>query len=120
WRRQPTFEMFIEYLRVAHSGFVGGIVGVPRAGIEVRAGSPGLVILDRLLARLAAGPWDSLILLMPENPLLDGDTSGQYHQPAIAERGVELIRSAAASHGVRVVDARRWMPAEAFLDLVHL
>ena len=120
WRRQPTFEMFIEYLRVAHSGFVGGVVGVPRAGVELRAGSPALAILDRLLARLAAAPWDSLILLMPENPLLDADTSGQYHQPAIAERGVALIRSAAESHGVRVVDARRWMPAGAFLDLVHL
>ena len=57
---------------------------------------------------------------MPENPVLDADTAGRYHDPALSDRAADLIRTVADRHGVEVVDARRWMPAEAFFDLLHL
>ena len=82
--------------------------------------SPGAVALDRLLARLAAGPWTPIVLLTPENPLLDLDTAGRYHRLGFSDRAAGIIETVAARHGVRVVDGRRWMPADAFMDFLHL
>ena len=60
------------------------------------------------------------MLLLPDNPLLDFDTAGEYHAPGFSARVADAVYAAAGRHGVRVVDGRRWMPAEAFYDLIHL
>jgi hypothetical protein len=57
---------------------------------------------------------------MPENPLLDADVDGRYHARGLSERARAVVEEVAARHGVAVVDGRRWMPADAFFDLVHL
>jgi hypothetical protein len=81
---------------------------------------PGVAVLDRLLARLAAGSWKTVILLMPENPLLDLDGEGRYHRVGFSDKAAAIIETVAARHGLPVVDGRRWMPAEAFMDFLHL
>jgi len=118
WQREQTLARFVAYLEPNSKAF-GMFEAVPDPA-SLTLDSPGVLALDRLLARLAAGPWASLVLLMPENPLLDADRDGTYHRLGFSERSAALIRQVAAHHGVRVVDARRWMPADAFVDFQHL
>ena len=60
------------------------------------------------------------MLLMPENPLLDGDVAGEYHVAGFSAAAADVIRTLAARHHFILVDGRRWLPAEAFLDLDHV
>ena len=93
----------------------------PPATAPLTLESPGVAVLDRMLARMAAGPWQTIIVLMPENPLLDLDRDGHYRRGfGFSDRAAPIIEAVAARHGLRVVDGRRWMPAEAFMDFVHL
>ncbi len=120
WRAEPTLPGFVDYMRVgsgSHLDMVRRRVGEAAAVTE---DSPAPRMLDALLARLARGRWTTLVLVMPENPLLDLDRAGEYHQPGSSEALTALVRTLAARHGVRVVDGRRWMPAEAFIDFDHL
>jgi len=117
WRAAPTLEGFAAFMRAR---------GVPAEPIDplpdpatLTLESPGVAVLDRLLARLAAGPWQTFIVLMPENPLLDADREGRYHRLGFSARAAEVIGRVAARHAVRVVDGRRWLPAEAFIDFQH-
>lgn len=118
FRRAPTLDAYIAYLRARW---------LPPEPFDplpdpatLTLDSPGVVVLDRLLARLAAGPWQTVVLLTPENPILDLDREGRYHRLGFSDHAAGLIETVAARHGMRVVDARRWMPAEAFMDFVHL
>jgi hypothetical protein len=118
FRREPTLESYIAYLRARW---------LPPEPFDplpdpatLTLESPGVAVLDRLLARLAAGNWQTIVLLTPENPLLDLDREGRYHRLGFSDRAAGIIETVAARHGMRVVDGRRWMPAEAFMDFVHL
>ena len=118
WRRNPRIEPFVDLLRWR-------LVPVEPAdslpGPEtLTLGSPGVAVLDVLLARLAAGPWKTVVVLMPENPLLDLDRDGRYHRVGFSNKAADIIETVATRYGVRVVDGRRWMPADAFFDFVHL
>ena len=57
--------------------------------------------------------------MRPENPILAEDTAGEFHRPGLTDRAAQLVDEIAASHGTAVVDARRWLPAECFLDFDH-
>jgi hypothetical protein len=118
WRSERTLDAFVAYLKVTTRLF-GLAEPLPGAG-TLTADSPGARVLDHLVRRLAAGPWKSVILLMPQNPLLAADTAGTYHDQAFTERSAALVRSIAEHYGVEVVDGRAWMPAEAFADFYHL
>jgi len=118
FRRQPSLDTYIKFLRTRW---------IPPEPFDplpdpatLTLDSPGVAVLDRLLARLAAGPWSTFVLLMPENPLLEADRDGRYHRLGFSERAAAVIGTVADRHGIRVVDGRRWMPAEAFLDFLHL
>jgi hypothetical protein len=118
FQRAPTLDSYVAYLRARW---------LPPEPLDplpdpatLTLDSPGVVVLDRLLARLAAGPWRAVVLLTPENPLLDLDRDGRYHRLGFSDRAAAIIETVAARHGVRVVDGRRWMPAEAFMDFLHL
>ena len=88
----------------------------PPSGLD----EPSLAVLDTLLAQLARGSRRSLVLLMPETPLLELDTAGRFHRPGFSDAAASLIRDIAGRHDLTVVDARHWMPAEAFIDFDHL
>jgi hypothetical protein len=118
WRRQPTLQNFAAYLSVTNRMF-GLAEPLPDAA-ALSADSPGARVLDALLARLAAGPWKTAVLLMPENPQLAADSGGAYHDPAFSARSAELIAAIAARHGVTVIDGRAWLPATAFADFNHV
>ncbi len=118
WRRNPTLDGYVAFLgpMVKRLGYGEP---VPDPATLTRQ-SLGVEVLDRLLERLAKGPWITLVVLMPENPLLDDDDKGEYHRPGFSDRAAVLIDEVAARHHVQVIDARRWMPAEAFSDFNHL
>lgn len=118
WRQQPTLERFVAYLTLTTRLF--GLAEPLPDPSALTADSPGAHVLDRLVQRLAAGPWKSIVLLMPENPLLADDRAGAYHNPVFSTRSAELIRAAAARYGVEVVDGRRWLPPQAFVDFNHV
>lgn len=120
WRHDGSLPAFVEYLRVARAGALMR-VGTPeleRAPLE--SDGVGPQVLDCLLARLTRAQWPALILLMPANPLLEQDRAGEYHKPGFSDEAAGVIRRAAERRHIPVVDGRRWMPAEAFFDLVHL
>jgi len=118
WRREPTLEGFVRYLGGSEGRF--GLTEPVPPPESLTLESPGMIALDQLLARLSDESFPSIVLLMPENPLLDDDPTGRYHRPGFSERAAELIREVAARHHIRVVDGRRWMSADRFADLVHV
>ena len=118
WRRENTLDSFVAYLGGAW-GRLGMTEPVPPPE-TLSLDSPGFVALDQLLARLAAQPYPTIVLLMPENPLLDQDAAGSYHRAGFSDRAAALIQQVADRHHIRVVDGRRWMPADRFVDFVHV
>jgi len=118
WRRHPTLAGFVDFLG-GKKGRFGFTEPVPPPE-TLTLHSPGVLALDRLLARVSRQAPDSFVLLMPENPLLDDDTEGLYHRIGFSDHGAELIRRVAARYHVRVVDGRHWMPADRFVDFVHV
>ncbi|HJQ85541.1 MAG TPA: hypothetical protein VKA21_15745 [Candidatus Binatia bacterium] len=120
WRAEPSLDRFVAYLRATGSRAFVAPDGPLRGTDRLAADGPAIPVLDALLARLAEGPWQALVMLLPENPILDQDTDGRYHDVALSDRAAAIITTAAARHDLPVVDARRWLPAESFFDLVHL
>lgn len=117
-KRAGTLNAFIAYMK-ARTAMWGAVEPLPDPS-TLTLESPGARVLDRLLERLAAHPWSSLVLLMPENPVLEQDTEGKYHRPRFAEHASNIVSQIAARYGIRVADGRRWMPPAAFLDFFHL
>jgi hypothetical protein len=115
----PTLDGFLHYLHLRYGGDQLLNEPLPDPAL-LRADGPGVRALDATLARLAELPVRTVVLLLPENPLLDADREGRYHRPGFSDRAAEIIRDVARRHGATVVDGRRWMPAESFVDLVHL
>jgi hypothetical protein len=120
WRRAPTLERYVDYLRVVHSRWLDDRSGPLRGSARLADADRALGMLDWAVARLRGEHRRVVVLLMPENPVLDADTAGRYHDPALSDRAAGLVRTVARRQGVDVVDGRRWMPAEAFFDLLHL
>jgi len=118
FRGQPTLDSYAAYLRARWIN-PEQYDHLPDPETLTLA-SPGVAVLDRLLTRLAAGPWKTIVVLMPENPLLDLDRDGRYHRIGFSDHAAAIIEEVAARHDLRVVDGRRWMPAESFMDFVHL
>ena len=81
--------------------------------------TPSVEVLDKMLGSLASQGRKTLLLIFPENPILDLDIRNELHRPAILEAGAEIMHKLGARHGVRVIDGRRWLPAESYLDFDH-
>jgi hypothetical protein len=118
FRGQPTLDAYAAYLRARWINPEKYDLLPDPATLTLA--SPGVAVLDQLMARLAAGSWKTIVVLMPENPLLDLDRDGRYHRVGFSDKAAAIIETVAAQHDLRVVDARRWMPAEAFMDFLHL
>lgn len=119
WREEPSLERFLEYLAVPGPGYLD-LVARRTAGARLpRADSPGARAFDHLLRRLGAPPRRTIVVVMPENPILGADSLRRWHDPDRADAALALIAAATARHGATLVDARRWLPPEAFLDFDH-
>jgi hypothetical protein len=120
WERSRTLDAFVRYQQATG----GGNLALARARVEdarrFDAGSPGVAVLDALLARMAGAPWRTVILLVPENPILAEDRDGAFHMPGFSDRARDVVDQVATRHGITVVDGRAWMPARSFLDLDHV
>ncbi|MBX3025604.1 hypothetical protein KF840_11925 [bacterium] len=116
WRAAPTLDHFVAYLR-SKDPLRPIDRTVPR-GTALAADSPALRGLGELLDELTAVA-PVIVLLGPENPLLDADAAGRYHEPGFSDAAAARIAAVAAAHGARVVDGRRWLPADAFFDFLH-
>ncbi len=120
WKRRPTLEHFVAYLETGHSLHLQTVALRARQEPIPDQVRSNVDTLDAMFERFARAPWRTLVLLMPENPIVELDTRGDYHQLGRSEREATLIRAAAERHGLSLVDGRRWMPAEAFMDFDHL
>ncbi len=120
WRGRGALGAFVEYVGLGSPFHLEMVRSRARETESLGETSPGLRVLDALLDRLARARWPSRVVLMPENPLLDEDTAGEYHRPGVSDGTADLVRRTAAARGIPVIDDRRSMPAEAFLDFDHL
>jgi hypothetical protein len=120
WRARPTLAAFVAYLSVGSAGHLDVVRRRAREGRLPGPGADTVRALDALLERLGRGPGRALVLLMPENPTLELDVTGEYHRPGASDAAEALLEQTAARHRVPFVDGRRWMPAEAFVDFDHL
>jgi len=116
---EPTLDEFTRYVETVGPEHLQRQRDRARQTHSLDESSPAVVVLDMLLDELTSSGMHVVVLLMPENPLLDFDPGGEYHRPGMAEQGASLARRVSARYGVSVVDARRWLPAESFLDFDH-
>ncbi len=99
-----------------------------RAALEhVRQGYAGLLqtmevsgkyvrLLDEILALCAREKIPATLVRMPEGPVFRG-----WYSPAVSGRVRGLLDDLHRRHGVRVIDAQRWVDdEECFLDSHHL
>jgi hypothetical protein len=119
WRRNPTFARFIAYLSIGSGGYLDIVRDRARHAMALRDDTPGVRVLDALLARLAASGHRASVLLMPQNPLLADDPTGEYAIPGFSDAAAAVIARVAAAHGVPVVDDRRALAPDAFIDFDH-
>jgi hypothetical protein len=113
--RDPHLESYLAYLGPQR------LAPYHRAVSEWQAPSPrALAALDTTLEYLTQSSTRTVILLMPQSPLLAEDETGDLHRPRMEASAVEAIQDAARRHGVEVIDARNWISAERFLDFHHL
>lgn len=119
FQSEPTLQTFLDYLHLRYGNAPVLNEPLPDPAL-LQPDGLGVRALDAMLERLAGLRAHAVVLLMPENPLLAADREGLYHRPGFSDRAAEIIRDVAARHGVTVIDGRRWMPAESFVDLVHL
>ena len=120
WRSAGTFASYLAFMTARDPDYLRGVRNRVRNYVPLDAESPTRRSLDALLARLAGASYRSLILLMPENPILELDSEGLYHDAALEGRAVATLLRESERFGIPVVDGRRWKPAEDFSDFDHL
>ncbi len=120
WQDEPTLERFVAYLEIGHRQHLQERMRRAKLGPDPANLERNLALLNATLARFKRSDWPTLVLLMAENPLLELDGKGRYHRLGSSDEEARLIHEVAVRYGVRFVDARRWMPAEAFVDFEHL
>ena len=119
WQRARDLGAYARYLETASPEHLARGKHRARSREALTRETPAVVIFDALLDRLARSGRPTIVLLLPENPILAEDTSGEFHRLGLADQAARLVDEIAESHGVAVVDARRWLPAECFLDFDH-
>jgi hypothetical protein len=120
WRGAPTLDRFVAYLQIGSGGHLDMVRKRARVRATVDANALTARLLDRILARAERYHWKAIVLVMPENPILAQDANEEYHHRDFSDRATALLGELAARRGATIVDARRWMPMEAFLDFDHL
>lgn len=119
WRARPTLASFVAYVETLNPSHLELVRQRTRESDSIDPEGPGLRLLHATLARLAAG-GSTIVVLMPENPILSEDAKEEFHHAGYSDEAAAEILAATRAHGVPLVDARTWMPAQAFLDFDHL
>lgn len=119
WERERTLEAYARYLATAGPEHFERGRERARSTQELTRETPSVRAFETLVGELSAAEWPTIIVLMPENPILAEDTNGEFHRKSIARRGAELVREIAQRQGTPVVDARAWLEIESFLDFDH-
>jgi hypothetical protein len=114
-----SLDSFTSYVEVASPEHLKRGRARAKKTLPLDRETPSVEVLDALLAELAASWRPVAVLLMPENPLLDLDVKGEFHRPEISQQAARLVREIADRHGVSVMDGRRWLPVDCFLDFDH-
>ena len=120
WRQDPTLERFVAYLEIGHRRHLQAVELRARQTPNPHHVRQNLDTLDAIFKRLARARWRTIVVPMPENPILDLDSTGEYHRLGRSDHEAALIRTTAERYGFSVVDGRRWMPAGEFMDFDHL
>ena len=115
WVASGSLEDFVRYLKVGKRLRVEPLPSPE----SLDAQSPGVAVLEALLARLGADGREVIVLLMPDNPILEQDREGRFSQPGFRERAATLIGEVAARQRARVVDGASWLGPEDFIDFYH-
>jgi hypothetical protein len=119
WQREGGLGPYVEYLRSVGPGHLARMQKRAQLREPLTRETPAVVAFDAVLENLAGSERPVVVLLMPENPLLALDENGDFHRTEIPDQGAALVREMASEHGLPVVDARDWLPAECFLDFDH-
>jgi hypothetical protein len=119
WRARSSLASFVAYVEVLNPSHLELVRQRARESVPVDPEGMAARLLHATLARLRhAGP--TVVVLMPENPILREDVQGEFHRPGYSDEAEGEILAVARAHQVPLVDARLWMPARAFLDFDHL
>jgi hypothetical protein len=116
---EPDLDGFARYVETVGPEHLKRQRDRARSTNTLDESSPSIIVLDMLIEELSASGFRVAVLLMPENPLLGLDQTGEYHRPGMAEEGASMVMRSAARYGVPVIDGRQWLPAECFLDFDH-
>jgi hypothetical protein len=116
---QQTLENFTTYVETVGPEHLERQRKRVAATRPVDASTPAVQALDEMLRELSESGRRVIVLLMPENPILDLDTRHELHRPVVLDQGVALVEGMGARYGIQVIDGRRWLPVEAFLDFHH-
>jgi len=119
WRGHPTLASFVAYVETLNPSHLELVRQRVRESGPVDPEGPGLRLVDAILARLAPA-GRTVVVLMPENPILAEDTRQEFHRAGYSDEAAAEVLAAARAHDVPLLDARAWMPARAFLDFDHL
>lgn len=120
FRARPSLASFLRYLEIGQADHLDAVRKRTRDPYDSEAERINEVALDALLSGLTSRGTPTIVLLMPENPLLGEDEGGEYHQPGASQRGARRIQALAERYAVPVLDGRNWLPVESFLDLDHV
>ncbi len=119
WERDGGLHAYASYLEVAAPGHLARGRDRARSLEPLTRETPAVVVFDVLLSKLARAGRPTFVLLMPENPILAEDTAGVFHRRGLADEGARLAKQLASVHAIPVVDARKWLSADRFLDFDH-
>lgn len=115
WVESGRLEDFEDYLKVGKR-----LRSEPLPALEaLDAQGPGAAALGALLARLGAEGRRVVVLLMPDNPVLEQDLAGRFSRAGFRDRAAQVIGEVAARERARVVDGAGWLRPEDFLDFHH-
>lgn len=115
----PGLPSFLAYLRVGQAPHIDDVrhrIREARVSGDLERQAQNL---RRLVAR-ASTTTRTLVLLLPENPVMAEDEDQVFHDEELDLANLARIHSIAAASGVEVLDARHWMGIDAFIDLDHL
>ncbi len=114
-----TLSNFVDFVNLTNPGHLKRQFEREKTRVDVSEDWEAVIALDEMLGELTAAHDKVVVLLMPENPLLDLDTQERYHHPNQNEQAAQVSIKLAKKHGVPVIDGRRWLPVDCFLDFHH-
>jgi hypothetical protein len=117
---RPCLATFVDYVSIGQADHLKAVRQRAQRSRDPEEERVNRTAVDAMLAQLASRAARTIVLLMPENPLLREDVNREYRQPEVSRDGVRQIRALAELYAVPLIDGRDWMPAQSFLDLDHV